>query len=376
MESIGTMAAGIAHDLNNILTPILLSADLLHEEERPDMRESLLANIEESAKRGANVISQVLTFARGSRGETSSMQLRQIVEEVEKIARETFPKNITVSNLVSRDFWPVKGNSTQIHQALLNLCINARDAMPDGGALVLSGTNEEIDEAFASKEQGAKPGQYAVLEVTDSGTGIPPEIISRIFDPFFTTKEVGKGTGLGLSLCYGLVKEHGGNITVTSQPGSGAVFTVELPATDDIGAADPATPVSSSPDNSQEGTGKKILLVDDEEMLLEMLRDGLKRHGYEVFTASNGEAALRELHAQKIDAICCDIKMPGLNGRQLYDWIRAGRPEFAHRIIFMTGDIINESLQMFLDQEHLLCLNKPFALDELRRTIQSLLAEK
>jgi CheY-like chemotaxis protein len=189
------------------------------------------------------------------------------------------------------------------------------------------------------------------------------------------SKEVGKGTGLGLSLCYGLIREHGGNIAVTSEVGHGAAFNIELPATADSAPADIPPPANPEAPNPKEGAGKKILLVDDEEILLEMIRDGLNRHGYEVITATSGEAALRELHNLKIDAICTDVKMPGLNGRQLYDWIRNSRPEAARRVIFMTADVINEPLRLFLEQEQLTCLNKPFTTSDLRQAIKNILME-
>jgi two-component system NtrC family sensor kinase len=245
----------------------------------------------------------------------------------------------------------------------LNLVNNARQAIEanqDSGRITIS---TEIQSSTIR------------IAIQDDGPGIPTENLSRIFDPFFTTKEVGQGTGLGLSLCYGLIKEHGGSIAVSSQPGKGANFIIELPATADRAPAESLTPANSEAANPKEGAGKKILLVDDENILLEMIRDGLKRHGYEVITANNGEAALRELHNQKIDAICTDVKMPGLNGRQLYDWIRTSHPYAARRTIFMTGDIINQSLQLFLEQEQLVCLNKPFAVGDLRQAIKGVLKE-
>ena len=257
----------------------------------------------------------------------------------------------------------VMADGHQVQQVLLNLLNNARQAIEAhqaGGQITI--TTQARDEMIC-------------IGVQDNGPGISPENIQRIFDPFFTTKEVGKGTGLGLSLCYGLIKEHGGNISVTSQPGAGATFTIELPATAGTSAADKTAANHEPIENPQEGAGKKILLVDDEDILLEMVRDDLLRHGYEVVTVNNGEAALRELHSQKIDAICFDLKMPGLNGRQLFEWIRSTRPQFAHRVVFMTGDIINESLQMFLEQENLACLNKPFHLRDLRQAVKKIAEE-
>jgi two-component system NtrC family sensor kinase len=282
---------------------------------------------------------------------------------LEIVAYQLRSSNVQVTCRLASNLPLVMADGHQVQQVLLNLLNNARQAIEahqSGGQITI--TTQAHDEIIC-------------ISVQDNGPGISPENIQRIFDPFFTTKEVGKGTGLGLSLCYGLIKEHGGNIRVTSQPGAGATFTIELPATAGTRAADKSAANQEPMDNPQEGAGKKILLVDDEDILLEMVRDDLLRHGYEVVTANNGEAALRELHSQPIDAICCDLKMPGLTGRQLYDWIRSTRPQFARRVVFMTGDIINESLQLFLEQENVTCLNKPFNLRDLRQAVKKITEE-
>lgn len=230
MESIGTLASGVAHDLNNILAPIILSTDLLRNEPDPAVRKGLVDTIEACAQRGANVVNQVITFARGAKGEKTTLQLCHLVGEMEKIIRETFPRNIVVENQVSGDLRPVKGNSTQIHQVLLNLCINARDAMPAGGTLRISANNQDLGANCTALAPEAKPGRYAVVEIADTGTGIPNKIVGKIFDPFFTTKEIGKGTGLGLSTVVGIVHGHGGFITVKSEKDQGTTFKVFLPA--------------------------------------------------------------------------------------------------------------------------------------------------
>jgi len=229
MESIGRLASGVAHDLNNILTPIILSTDLLRTAEGAATRERLISSIEECAQRGASVVNQVLTFARGVKGERSTLQLNRLVNDMERIMNETFPKNIVIASAIHPDLWPVKGDATQIHQVLLNLCINARDAMPDGGTLLVSTANEAIDENFAAMVPNVKAGDYAVVSISDSGIGIPDEITNKIFDPFFTTKEVGKGTGLGLSTAIGIIRDHGGFVTVESVEGHGSTFKVFLP---------------------------------------------------------------------------------------------------------------------------------------------------
>jgi two-component system NtrC family sensor kinase len=316
-----------------------------------------------SATRCKKIVQSLLSFARRHQPERKPVAINKLIEEVlEIVAYQLRTSNVEAVGNYSPGLPLVLADGHQIQQVILNLVNNARQAIEanqDAGRITIT---TELKNHFIR------------VTIQDDGPGIAPENLSRIFDPFFTTKEVGKGTGLGLSLCYGLIKEHGGHIAVASRPGNGATFTIELPATAETAPADSAVAIADR-ETSSEGAGKKILLVDDEEILLEMVRDGLKRHSYEVITASSGEAALREWHAHKIDLICTDLKMPGLNGRQLYDQIRASQPEAGRRTIFMTGDVINESLQIFLEQEQISCLNKPFALSELRAAIKKVLAE-
>ena len=229
LESIGTLASGVAHDLNNILTPILMCAQTLREELVEEDRQSALALIEESARRGAVVVKQVLTFARGIEGERVLIKPSHLIEEMVDIARKTFPKSIEISSRYPEDLWSIEGDPTQLHQALLNLSVNARDAMPSGGALVIRAENFNVDEYYASMTPDARLGQFVVLRVSDTGTGMPPATIDKIFDPFFTTKEIGKGTGLGLSTTLGIVKSHGGFVSVYSELGKGTTIRVILP---------------------------------------------------------------------------------------------------------------------------------------------------
>lgn len=232
LESLGTLASGIAHDLNNILTPILVIAKLLPIK-LPDLDEKnqqMLKTIETSAQCGADLVKQILLFARGGEGVRSSLHLGAVVVEVEKIIRQTFPKLIEIETIVAPDLWTVWADATQLHQVLMNLCVNARDAMPRGGTLTILVDNMYIDEAYARRHIDAKVGDYVVIAVADTGTGIPSDMINHIFDPFFTTKEVGKGTGLGLSAVLGITKSHGGFVDVQSELGIGSQFKVLLPA--------------------------------------------------------------------------------------------------------------------------------------------------
>ena len=363
LSAVGEFVAGVAHELNNPLAAVMGFSELLKGADVNEKQRRHLDLIFKSSQRCQKIVQSLLSFARRHQPERKPVAVSKLIEDVlEIVAYQLRTSNVEVVTRLATDLPLVLADGHQVQQVMLNLINNARQAIEAhqaGGRITI------ITEGN---------GSFIRIHIQDNGPGISPENIKRIFDPFFTTKEVGKGTSLGLSLCYGLIKEHGGDITVTSEPGHGATFTIALPATEGTRAAD-STPPTDNAINPKEGIGKKILLVDDEEMLLEMVRDDLLRFGYTVVTASNGEAALRELHAHQIDAICCDIKMPGLNGRQVYDWLRSARPEYSRRLIFMTGDVINESLQFFLEQEKLTCLNKPFALRELRDAIKNILHE-
>ena len=333
MESIGTLASGVAHDLNNILTPIILSADMLLSVKDPQIQEGLISSIAECAKRGANVVTQVLTFARGTKGERMTLELHRLVSEMDKVIRETFPRNITINSSIPSDLWLIKGDPTQIHQVLLNLCINARDAMPDGGTLLITGENARIGGNLTALAPDAKPGNYVKLTVTDNGIGIPQEIIEKIFDPFFTTKEVGKGTGLGLSTVTGIVRSHGGFITVQSDESQGSTFNVFFPrAADSVVEADPsAHPVVPRKQ------GETILVVDDEGLIAKVTSLLLKKNGYNTLTAAEGTEALSiyRNRQNEIKAVITDVMMPGMDGVNLARELKAINPEV--KIIAFTG---------------------------------------
>jgi len=249
----------------------------------------------------------------------------------------------------------------QLQQVFLNLVNNARQAIeahqPKGWIKITTATS----------------GAQVRVSFQDSGPGIAPENLSKLFDPFFTTKEVGKGTGLGLSLCYGIIKEHGGTITPYSKPGEGAVFVIDLPIAQ--GAAPVEAPAKSAPEaiNPRAGVGKKVLVIDDEEPILHMMRDALTGQGYQVDLATNGEAALHQLQQRSYDLALCDWKMPGLNGQQVYERVRASHPKLSDRMIFITGDVINERTQKFLQEQNKVCLTKPFSLGEFRTAINQAL---
>lgn len=333
MESLGTLAAGVAHDLNNILTPILLSADLLRKTNDPAMRESMLGNIEKSVKRGAGIISQVLTFARGTSGRRVILDVKRLVTEIEKITCETFPPGITVTSFIPSGIGEVSGDPTQLHQVLLNLCINARDAMPGGGILFISAERIRVDDNFAAMVPDAKAGDFVMISVVDSGEGIPKNIMGKIFDPFFTTKEIGRGTGLGLSTVAGIIRSHGGFVVVESEVGRGSVFKVYLPASGDVGANKEHTEHPELP----MGNGETILLVEDEANILAVTSTVLANGGYKVLKAAGGAEALDiyRMSGGEISLVLTDIMMPKMGGVELARALRQINPRA--KIVASTG---------------------------------------
>jgi len=324
MEAIGTLAGGIAHDLNNILAPVLMAPALLRGAIKTEGDQKLLDMIEQGAQRGSNIVRQLLTFSRGSGGERVSVQLRHLVKEMVGIMRETFPRDIVIEDHTSRDLRPVLGDPTQLHQVLMNLCVNARDAMPGGGSLRLAAENRDLGPAEVAPHAPAKPGPFVALSVTDSGQGIPADIVGRIFDPFFTTKPPSKGTGLGLSTVLGIVRSHHGFITVASVPGTGTAFTVHLPAA----AREEGGPGAAEPDAPPRGRGELILVVDDEAPIRAATRLTLEKFGYRVLTAADGAEALATFLRNRatVQLVLTDVMMPVMGGLGLIRALRAADP--------------------------------------------------
>ena len=312
MESIGTLAGGIAHDLNNVLAPILMSIELLKLDETRADKLDILATVESSAQRGADMVRQVLSFARGVEGRQIRLQPAHLLREVAKITNETFFKSIRIVTRIAEDLWTIQGDPTQLHQVLLNLCVNARDAMPDGGTLTISANNVALDEAeAASLGPDLQPGCHVHLCIEDTGTGIPPELLERIFDPFFTTKEPGKGTGLGLSTALAIVRSHRGLLRPQSTPGEGTRFDLYLPALEGSEAESPP-PLHELP----RGSGQTILVVDDESSVRQIARQTLEAFGYRVVLAADGAeaTAIFAVRHREIDAVLTDMMMPVMDG--------------------------------------------------------------
>ncbi|HZO83894.1 MAG TPA: ATP-binding protein, partial [Verrucomicrobiae bacterium] len=370
MESIGTLAGGIAHDLNNALTPILVSASFLKTRSDDEAILQVVTNIENSATRAAKMVKQVLTFARGVEGERVPLNPKQLIAEIQKIAEETFLKQINIATEMADDLNAVIGDATQIHQVLLNLCVNARDAMPDGGKLTLAARNMVIEEAYRRMHLDAKPGTYVLISVSDTGTGIPPEIQEKIFEPFFTTKELGKGTGLGLSTVLAIVKSHGGFLNLYSEPGKGTRFDVYLPAHD---AVEPE--IVKTEDHFPRGSGELILLVDDEAALREIIGNILETFGYRVITACDGNDALMKYaqHQSEIAAVFTDMMMPFMDGPAMIRSLRRFNPKA--RIIAATGlatqNKIVEAKLLAVDA----FVSKPYTAEKLLKVLQEVLAQ-
>jgi PAS domain S-box-containing protein len=362
MESIGVLAGGIAHDLNNVLAPILMSLDVLKMKVEDEEGRFLISTLKTSVERGADLVRQVLQFARGAEGKRVPVKVGQVLQEVRNIACETFPKNIMVRFEMAQDLHPILGDPTQLHQVMVNLAVNARDAMPNGGRLTVTAKNTIVDEVYAAANADLKAGTYVEIDVTDSGTGIAPEARDRIFEPFFTTKEVGKGTGLGLSTTLSIVKSHGGVIHLYSEVGRGTTFRVYLPAHADAVAI--ASESESLPP-LRRGNQELILVVDDDPTVRLAATMALERHGYRVRQAANGAEALAayaELGAN-IAAVLTDMAMPIMDGPATIVALRAMDSKV--RIIASSGLPDNHELTKSIDA----FVPKPYLAELLVRTI-------
>jgi PAS domain S-box-containing protein len=370
IESLGTLSSGIAHDLNNILTPIMVSIGMLKEQAHDPMLARLIASLDSSTQRGAQLVKQILTFGRGVKGERIPIGLRNVVREVELLIRETFPATIQFESGASASLWPVVGDPTQIHQVLLNLAINARDAMPNGGKLTLTLENVVIDEATAALNSEIRPGSYVRIQVADTGTGMTPKVVERIFDPFFTTKPAGQGTGLGLSTSLGIVKSHGGFINVYSEPGKGSTFKVYLPARA-AGELTEAAPANA--DSLPRGRGEIVLLVDDEEAICTTVKKILERFGYRVLTAANGAEAV-SIYAGRgaeIAVVITDMHMPIMDGPATIVALKSMNP--AVKIIGSSGLAANGGVAKAASSGVRHFVPKPYSAEKMLRTLRDVL---
>ena len=369
LESIGTLSGGIAHDLNNILTPILAISQLLPLKlPTVDEQTQHFFNIlETSAKRGATLVKQVLSFARGVQGKRTNLQVKHIIAEIREFVRNTFPKSIEIQVALPDDLRLISADATQIHQVLMNLCVNARDAMPQGGTLDIKAENIDIDENYIKMNLDASIGSYVSITVSDTGTGIEKETLERVFEPFFTTKEQGKGTGLGLSTTIGIIKSHGGFINVYSEVGKGTTFKVYLLA---------AQTVEIEGDEKAEipkGNGELILVVDDEMSIRETTKASVEKYNYQALTASDGIEAIA-LYAQyknEISTILIDMMMPEMDGVTTIRTLQRINPQV--KIIAVSGLATNDRVSTAINSGAKSFLPKPYTTEELLRQLHQVL---
>ncbi len=369
MESIGTLAGGIAHDLNNVLSPILMAVQMLQLKFTDQESQRWLQLLRTNGERGAAMVKQLLSFARGVEGERIALQPQHLIREIVKILRNTFPKAIEIQLRLPDDLGAIAGDATQLHQVLMNLCVNARDAMPHGGQLLIEADNVYLDENYARMNLDAKPGHYVMISVSDTGEGIAPEILPKIFDPFFTTKEQGKGTGLGLSTVMGIVKGHGGFVNVYSEVNKGTQFKVFLPAI--VSALSTATAEEKSV--LPVGHGELILIADDEEAIREITKGSLEAFGYRVLTASDGTeaVALYAQHRDEIKVVVTDMVMPYLDGPATIRALQRINPQV--KIIATSGLAANGKVAEAASAGVKTFLAKPYTADKLLNALAEVL---
>jgi signal transduction histidine kinase/CheY-like chemotaxis protein len=357
MESLGALAGGVAHDFNNVLTGIMGYAELAlmklpaDSNLRPDLEQ-----IVRSSERAAGLTRQLLMFARREIVEPRVVDLNQLASELDSLLRRLIGVDIELVTLATSNLGSVKIDPAQFEQVLINLAVNARDAMPGSGQLIIQTKNVTIDMPQATYRGNLEPGEYVVLSVTDNGKGMSKEIQSRIFDPFFTTKEKGRGTGLGLSTCYGIIRESGGHISVYSEIGAGTTFRIYLPRVDSqpdlVPAIDLAQPL---------GGNETVLIVEDEDAVRTMGAAVLRESGYRVLEAADGRAALRVIaqHKSEIDLVITDVVMPGMGGRELNETLQVVRPGLP--VLFTSGYTDDAMVLQGVLERDMLFLQKPFA---------------
>lgn len=368
LQAVGTLAGGLAHDLRNVLTPVMMSLELLREGETDPLRRELLETVERNTRRASDIVSQVLSFARGLDGQRVEVHVRQLLHELARFVQQTFPPDFELSLVTSPDVRAVRGDPTQVHQVLVNLLLNARDAMPDGGRVEVRADDVRIEEGDGRGDHPLPPGSYVRIEVTDTGVGMPRDVADRIFEPFFTTKRGGDGTGLGLSTVLAIVQSHGGDVAVDSTVGTGTRFTIHLPA-----AATPApTAAPLAPPATGDGGGEVILLVDDEPLVRRLTKRTLERAGYQVVEADDGTAALAAFaeDEDRFDLLVTDLSMPRIGGRELVATVRARRPDLP--VVVSSGLPPSHAGPAMARSTW---LAKPFTVADLLRQVRTALGE-
>jgi CheY-like chemotaxis protein len=370
-EAVAQLAAGIAHDFNNMLAVVVSGINLAKRRlaKGAGDHEAMLDAALDGANRASALVKRLLAFSRQQPLAPQSIDVNKLVSGMSEIINRSLGETIKVETVVGAGLWQTNVDPSQLENALLNLCINARDAMPDGGGLTIETANCHLDEAYSRQNAGIAAGQYVLLAVTDTGTGMSAEVMGKAFDPFFTTKGVGKGTGLGLSQIFGFVKQTGGHIKIYSEVGVGTTVKIYLPRD----YAKTPAPSKETGTLSDTGGTENILLVEDEERVLSLTAANLRDLGYTVIEASGPEEALRVLGTgEKIDLLLTDIVMPGINGRKLADAALTLRPNL--RVVFMTGFTRNAVVHNGMVDPGVVLLTKPFTYNELASKVRAALA--
>lgn len=373
MEAIGQLTGGVAHDFNNMLAIIIGSLDLAKRKLRGDEDPRVahcIASATEGAQRAAVLTSRLLAFARQQPLAPQALDINRLVGGMSEMLRRTLGESIQVETVLAGGAWKAFADASQLENAVLNLAVNARDAMPDGGKLTIETANSVLDDRYARLHNEVEPGQYVMISVTDTGTGMPPEVVERAFDPFYTTKETGRGTGLGLSQVFGYVKQSGGHVKIYSEPGHGTTVKIYLPR--HLGSSLSPAEQTATAEVPQGDPSRIILVVEDEEQVRNMSIDALRELGYTVIHAASGKDALAQLEANAhIDLLFTDIVMPEMNGRQLADRARESRPGL--KVLFTTGYTRNAVVHNGVLDHGVNFLPKPFTIEELARKVSEVL---
>ncbi len=369
LDTIGSLAGGVAHDLNNALSPILMGVQLLRRQSPSEKATRMLDVMEQSTQRGAEMVRQILAFTRGSGEDRQSVDLKSLTDDLVHLVKETFPKNIEVSSYAASDLWPLQANPTQIHQVLLNLCVNARDAMPDGGHLTIAVDNHSQKSSEPATIGVRKPGDYLLLILSDTGSGMPSERVQKIFDPFYSTKAAERGTGLGLTTVKTIIEKYDGFLEISSELGKGTTFEIYLPAHHPSVTASSRAPETATPI----GGGQTILIADDEQAVREMLGSTLEASGYNPILTSNGVEAIKAIQSAGVDLAILDDEMPIMSGLECSEEIQRQQPDLP--VILVSGLAANGDPKQD-ETSFLIKLPKPFQLDTLLHQIDKMISSR
>jgi CheY-like chemotaxis protein len=376
MEAVGQLTGGLAHDFNNLLAGIVGSLDLMQSRIRQGRTGELQRYIDAamtSSQRAAALTHRLLAFSRRQPLDPKPIEANKLVAGMEDLLRRTLGPSVSLEMVLAGGLWRTLCDPVQLESAVLNLSINARDAMPEGGKLTIETCNAHLDDAYAAAQRDVTPGQYVCICVTDTGSGMPPDVIARAFDPFFTTKPLGQGTGLGLSMVYGFTKQSEGHVRIYSEPGQGTTVKMYLPryrgaAEDDAGE----TQLVEAP---RAVAGEAVLVVDDEPVVRSLIVEVLEDLGYRALEAADGPTGLKILQSRvRIDLLITDVGLPGINGRQLADQARERRPEL--QVLFITGYAENATLAHGFLDPGMAMITKPFAVDTLAQKIRQMIGQR